>query len=176
MKHLPLPELNFLKSILSYCPDTGIFIWKVNRGRLAKAGQIAGYLQLDKKRPDYKYFKILICGKAYRVNRLAYYYMTEIDPAEKEVDHKNGNPLDNRFDNLRLATHANNGKNRKIRKGNSSGFKGVTSNGNNWEAGIRVNYDYIYLGTYNSKFYAALVYARAAKKYFGEWRRLKFNF
>jgi hypothetical protein len=169
-----MPELNYLKSILDYNPDTGEFRWKVYKGRLAKIGQIAGRLLVYTKRPDNKYYQIMINAKLYALHRLAYYYVTGIDPEEKEIDHTNGNGLDNRFDNVRLATHNQNGKNQKKPKNNTSGFKGVSwhKKDKKWYAQIRVNNKLIYLGCYNNKFYAALVYARAARKYFGEWRRV----
>jgi hypothetical protein len=169
-----MPDLNFLKSILDYNPANGIFIWKQNRGRLAKAGQIAGTLWVNSKRPDNKYYQIMINAKLYALHRLAYFFVTGVDPLEKQVDHINGNTLDNRFDNLRIATSAQNSKNQKKRKTNKSGFKGVCwhKKGKKWYATIRANNKQIHLGGYNSKFYAALVYARAAKHYFGEWRRL----
>jgi hypothetical protein len=169
-----MPDLNFLKSILDYCPDTGVFRWKVSTARCIKAGQIAGYLWVNTKRPDCKYYKIAINGKKYLLHRLTYYYITGIDPAEKEIDHINGNTLDNRFKNLRLASNADNNKNQKKPKNNTSGFKGVVWHkiSKKWNAQIKVNYKRIHLGYYTNKFYAALVYARAAKHYFGEWRRL----
>ncbi len=168
-----MPDLNYLKSILNYDPDTGIFIWKVSNSNRAKAGNIAGCLWINPQRPEHKYYRIMINGKLYRLHRIAYYYITGIDPAEKEVDHKNGNTLNNRFENLRLATLANNRKNRKENKNNTSGFKGVVWNKPNkkWQAQITLNNKQTTLGYYKTKFYAALVYARAAKKYFGEFRR-----
>jgi len=174
MKHTPMPELNYIKSILNYDPDTGIFTWKVNgNNQFVKVGDVAGCLYVNSKNLDCKYYKIKINQKRYLLHRLAYYHITGIDPAENEVDHINGNSLDNRFDNLRLATHANNGKNVKKRKDNTSGFKGVCwdKRAKKWQAKIKVNNKRIYLGYYNNKFYAALIYARAAKHYFGKWRR-----
>ena len=168
-----MPDLNYIKSILDYCPDTGIFTYKVNRCRLAKAGQVAGSLWIDKRNPNSKYYVITINGKLYMLHRLAYFYITGVDPAEKDIDHKNGNSLDNRFNNLRLATDSQNTRNQKKRKTNTSGFKGVCwyKQTKKWIARIQVNNKLIHLGYYTNKFYAALVYARAAKKYFGEFRR-----
>ena len=175
MRYICMPDLNFLKSILDYCPLTGIFVWKVNRGRLAKARQIAGHLHIDKTKPNNNYYRIKINGKLYGTHRLAYYYITGIDPLENEVDHINGNTLDNKFNNLRLGNDTNTSQNQKIKRTNISGFKGVSWHKKNkkWQARITVNKKTIHLGYYDNIFYAALVYARAAKHYFGEWRRLK---
>lgn len=169
-----MPELNYLKSILDYNPDTGEFTWKVDRGGLAKAGNIAGSLVLDKRDFNSKYYYIMADRKMYKLHRLAYFYVTGTDPGDMQIDHINGNTLDNRFENLRLATNAQNSKNYKKPITNKSGFKGVSwcKQNKKWYAQIKVNNKKIYLGRYNSKLYAALVYARAAKKYFGEWRRV----
>lgn len=170
MKHKTMPDLNFLRNILDYNPDTGEFRWKVNVAYQVKASDIAGCIRIinnDKK------YQIVIDKKQYLSHRIAYYYVTGIDPAEKQIDHKNGNGLDNRFINLRLAIHAENSKNYKKPINNTSGFKGVSWHKQNkkWQSNIKVNNKKIYLGTFNSKLYAAVVYARAEKHYFGEWRR-----
>ena len=168
-----MPEWNYLKSILDYNPHTGVFTWKVSFRNNIKIGQIAGCLWIDKRNPDSKYYQIVITGKQYKLHRLAYFYITNIDPTEKDIDHINGNSLDNRFENLRLATNADNNKNKKKHKNNKSGYKGVSWHKRikKWQAEIQVNNKQIPLGYYTNKFYAALVYARAAKKYFGEFRR-----
>jgi hypothetical protein len=174
MKHLPMPDLNYLKSILDYDPDTGVFKYKIKTARCIKVGQIAGWVWKHKKHRNHKYYNITINRKSYQLHRIAYYYVTAIDPGILEVDHINGNGLDNRFKNLRLGTHSKNGRNQKKPITNTSGFKGVSwhKQHKKWMAYIRINNKLINLGSYNSKFYAALVYARAAKKYFGEWRRV----
>ena len=167
-----LPDLNYIKSILDYNPDSGVFTWKVRRQGI-KIGQSAGTLWIDKRNPDSKYYQIAINRKLYRLHRLAYFYVSSIDPMENQIDHADGDTLNNKFENLRLATHADNKKNQKKYKNNTSGFKGVNwdKKTKKWRARITVNNKKISLGYYNNKFYAALVYARAAKHYFGEFRR-----
>lgn len=93
-----------------------------------------------------------------------------------DIDHANGNKLDNSRDNLRLATRAQNQYNRDKNSNNTSGYKGVTSSpdGCKWVARIRTDGIRKNLGTYDSKEQAALVYDIAAKKYQGEFA--KFNF
>ncbi len=93
-----------------------------------------------------------------------------------EIDHKNGNRLDNRRSNLRLATHSQNLANSRIRPNNKSGFKGVNKGTGNarWAARITVNYKLIQLGLFNSPENAALAYDEAARHYFGEFACLNF--
>lgn len=173
MKHKPMPDLNFLRSILDYNPDTGVFRWKVNRGENKVIGQIAGCLWYNPKNPEFKYHRIIINRNQYKAHRLAYYYFTSIDPNNLQIDHINGNGLDNRFNNLRLSTQIDNTKNLKKPIHNTSGIKGVSYDKQNkkWKAQIQINKKNINLGRFDSKLYAAVVYARAEKHYFGEWRR-----
>jgi len=92
------------------------------------------------------------------------------------VDHINGDGLDNRRANLRLATHAQNGRNRrKIKKGISK-YKGVSweESTGKWRALIHVDRKKISLGCYKDEVTAAKVYDKAAKKYHGEFARLNF--
>ena len=60
-----------------------------------------------------------------------------MNPIEDEVvDHINGDRLDNRKENLRVCTQAENLRNRKMNKNNSAGFKGVARSGSKWRARI----------------------------------------
>lgn len=87
-----------------------------------------------------------------------------------EVDHKNGNGLDNRKCNLRIATSSQNKANTKIRRDNTSGFKGVIWHkaSNKWMARVADKY----LGLFRSKYEAAKAYNQKAKEMFGEFARL----
>ncbi|MBL0320720.1 MAG: HNH endonuclease [Alphaproteobacteria bacterium] len=96
--------------------------------------------------------------------------------AGQEVDHINGNKLDNRKENLRLASHSQNCKNQAKPKNNTSGYKGVTKNkaGNNWIAQIKTNGKHLSLGRFENIQDAARAYDNAARKYFGEFAKLNF--
>lgn len=88
------------------------------------------------------------------------------------VDHINGDGLDNRRENLRLATHRLNCANRIFRK-SASGFKGVSQHGNGWRARIGSGADRC-IGQYQSPEDAAMAYDDAARAIFGKFARLNF--
>ena len=86
------------------------------------------------------------------------------------VDHISHDPLDNRKQNLRICTQAENQRNRKgVNIGSTSGIRGIHKNGNNWMARIGINGVIKNLGTFKRKEDAAATYLRANKKYFGEF-------
>jgi len=94
------------------------------------------------------------------------------------VDHKDGNGLDNRKDNLRIATTAENNYNkRKSLNALSSEYKGVSidKRTNKWRAIIYYKYRKIGLGSYENEIDAAKAYDEAAKELFGKFAKLNFN-
>jgi len=93
----------------------------------------------------------------------------------KEVDHEDRDGLNNRRSNLRIATRSQNGMNRKINKNNTSGYKGVYwhKQHQKWCAQIKINNKKIHLGYFDNKIDAVKARDEAAKKYHGEFARLK---
>ena len=91
----------------------------------------------------------------------------------RQVDHVNGNGLDNRRENLRTCTSAQNQYNQKIRQG-SSRFKGVrwSKRDKRWYARIRFNGKQIHLGTFVVEVDAAKTYNKAAIKMHGKFAKL----
>lgn len=67
--------------------------------------------------------------------------LNALDTCEYEVDHINGDPLDNRKENLRLVEHKNNQKNQTTQQGTSSKFKGVywSDKEKSWSVQIKEN-------------------------------------
>lgn len=131
-----------LKALLHYNPDTGHFTWAKGRGRMAK-GSRAGGIRGE------GYEQIVLHGKAYQSHRLAWLWMTGEWPAA-QVDHRDGARANNRWGNLRLATHPQNQWNTGLRADNSSGFKGVTrpKGRTKWRAYINENGRRKFLGSY----------------------------
>jgi hypothetical protein len=93
-----------------------------------------------------------------------------------EVDHINGDRLDNRRSNLRLATGNQNAYNVGLAATNTSGYKGVSfcKQTQRWRAQIRANKSHINIGRYMTKEEAARAYDAAARRHHGDFARLNF--
>ena len=98
------------------------------------------------------------------------------DPKGMMVDHRNHNTLDNRKDNLRIVTRAENMRNTQARRGSSSKYLGVSwyKPREKWRAQISVDGKRKYLGIFENEVEAALAYDLAAIEHFGEFANLNF--
>ena len=150
-----------LTKILEYCPDSGIFTYKVARGSKA-AGSEAGYTHKS------GYRCIEINGKEYLAHRLAWYYCFLEWPTDN-IDHINRDKLDNSLDNLREASQEENMWNRSISKNNTSGFLGVSPYKNKWRASfIERSGKPKYLGYFNTPEEASIAYIAYKQRYIHE--------
>lgn len=132
--------LERLKERLHYCPESGMWSWRNGRQKGKKCGSLTwnGYLT------------ITLDKKAYRANRLAYFYMTGEQPGDA-VDHINGVALDNRWCNLRNVVFEDNSRNQKRDVRNTSGVTGVSpARGGKWRVDINHSGKQQYLGIYDS--------------------------
>lgn len=157
-----ITEIDKLKSLLTYDPETGDIRWRVDRAANAKAGDIAGAIN------EKGYRRIEIEGKVYRAHRVAFAFMTGFWPVA--VDHKNRVKTDNRWDNLREATTLQNNRNRDPQRNNTSGWAGVDRHKNRWRASIRVGGKKIHLGAFVNKADAVSARIAANAKYFGAFQ------
>ena len=98
-------------------------------------------------------------------------------PKSHQVDHIDRNPFNNKLDNLRFVTRAQNRMNTEKQQGrrqDSSQFKGVSRNKNRWRARICKDKDVVWLGNFEKEEDAARAYDKAACKLFGEFAYLNF--
>jgi len=110
-----------LRALFHYDPISGDFIRIAlagAQGARSHVGKIAGCLGKN------GYRAISINRREYYAHRLAWLYVTGDWPPD-QIDHRDMNRANNAFDNLRLATNAENKRNSRPHSDNSSGFKGI---------------------------------------------------
>ena len=117
-----------------------------------------------------KYGRTSYKGRHITLSRLAFFLVEGWWP--DEVDHRNGNTHDDRWDNLRASTRGTNAKNRRAYKTNTSGYKGVSKDRGTWRSEIQVDGKRIFLGSFKNKHLAAQAYNKAAVQYHGEFSSL----
>jgi hypothetical protein len=160
-----------LREVIDYDPATGIFRWRSGRAlRRMKKGSVAGCA--SKARSNH-YWLIRIDGVVHKAHRLAWLHMTGAWPAA-QIDHRDTNGLNNKWENLRQATCSENAHNVPARRRNTSGFKGVCwyARDSRWKAQIAVNGRNLHVGYFDKIEEAAAAYATAAEKHHGEFARV----
>jgi hypothetical protein len=150
-----------LLELLHYDPLTGEWRWLVSNSNRVRAGSIAGSIN-----NGYRYIKI--DGHSYRSNRLAVLYMTGEWPPHL-VDHENGQHADDRWENLRPATNAQNTQNSRLLDTNTSGFKDVSFDlrRGKWVAQIRCDGEHNWIGYFSTREAAAIAIAEASEQLHG---------
>lgn len=136
------------------------------------ANEIGGTFYAQRNGPRLNGKKTIILMHRYLLNFLS----------GQDTDHRNHNGLDNQRENLRLCTHAENLRNRKLNKNNITGFKGVyysigkykTKEYRYIRACIKFNSKTVHLGTFSNLESAAHAYDIKAKELFSEFALLNF--
>lgn len=158
-KHI---DYKLVRSRFHYDPETGVLTRK-------ESGAIAGSVDGSGPNSDRPYKRASIyCNKknfiAY-VHRIIWVWMTGQQP--DNIDHIDGNGLNNKWSNLRSVPHKVNCKNQKIHTTNTSGISGVTKRDNGkWRARIMVDGNMIDLGTFAEKESAVKARKQGEQKYF----------
>jgi len=147
-----------IKETLRYDPETG-FIYHIKTGKRACRAKNNGYVVVAVPK-----------GKRELAHRVAWFLFYGFTPPDC-IDHINQNKHDNRICNLRLATCAENLRNRSRQKNNVSGYKGVSFHAasNKYRAQIKVDGRKIHLGLYGSAIKAHDAYVGAANRYHAEF-------
>jgi len=120
-----------VRELLDYDPSTGVFTWRKKPCRRVNAGAVAGCEFQKTNR-----WRIQINGRVYLRARLAWLWVKGEWPPH-QIDHRDTDEGNDRFDNLRPATHAENQQNKDVDRRNSSGHKGVYFDGERWRWQVR---------------------------------------
>ncbi len=133
---IPKITLEQAKHLMNYDPETGIFTWRIAHGNV-KENAIAGTIQGG-------YRKVTICNEQVKIHRLAWFMIYGVWPSG-QIDHIDGDKLNNRISNLRDVPMSINMQNRYAVRRKDSGLPyGVTRHRNGrFMANIRV-------GTYDT--------------------------
>lgn len=157
-----------VKATIVYDPLTGNFSRSRVGGRFGRdrPGKPVG------TRAVCGYVVIWVGGKLHYAHLLAWAIHTGEWPTA-EVDHRDGDKSNNRWSNLRLATHIQQAWNKGMRNDNTSGFVGVSWDKSRhlWSAFIYLGGKHKYLGRYQTKEQAGAAYAEAAQSAHGEFYR-----
>ena len=168
-------DIETLRARLRYDSEVGSLCWverpitnsAIHSWNAKFAGTSAG--RIDRHGRLYiRYTDPVIGPRSYQAHRLIWMHYYGVVPAY-QIDHIDGNPLNNRITNLREATHAQNQQNRGPHKGSESGFKGVARHRAKWSARIYCDGKYYCLGSYETPEAASAVYEAKARELHGEF-------
>lgn len=157
-----LPK-EYLHELFEY--RDGILFWKVAKAKRTKIGDKAG------AHKEKGYFHVGIDGTNYLIHRLIfcmhYGFMPDF------VDHIDGNPSNNKIENLREVTKSQNNCNSKVQKNNKSGTRGVTwiEPRKRWYVRCQVNNVSKSIGYFQDFELAELVAQEGRNLYHGEYAR-----
>jgi hypothetical protein len=135
------------------------------------------YTAIKGKRTFYAYRGSKLAGRIPYQKNLYMHREIMNAPDNMQVDHINGNGLDNRRSNLRLVSNAQNSRHTTHSRNNKTGYRGVFQNSNEthrWFSSIMVDYKTKFLGYFDSPIDAARAYDKAAKELHGEFATLNF--
>lgn len=153
MKINRLPPRDELKALFLLDPDRGVLMWRRNRrARRGRSGEEVGTLTKQ------GYRRVNIAGRFYLAHRVIYSMAVSDIPDGMQIDHVNGDVLDNRPSNLRIATHSQNNQNSSTARGRT-GVRGVNMYRGKYRARIYADGKLL-----RSKVFASLVEAAATRR------------
>jgi hypothetical protein len=146
-----------LHEVLHYDPDTGEFRWRASENADCRAGEIAGCSM----RSDY--WCIHIDGRGYRAHQLAWLYVTG-EWGRPLIEHRDGDPFNNRWRNLRRANCADEVSRRPRLAGHNARVAGIALDRFGlWTARVSTPERVYFLGRFPTNEAAHEAYAIAAR-------------
>lgn len=163
-----LPAAEELRRLFIYDPETGVLRWRVKphpRAQRSAPGSVAGTTGV-------RGYRIVKVGpEYYLVHRLIWKIQTGCDPVD-QIDHVDGDRLNNRWANFREADNGKNRWNTRLAKNNKSGVKGVhLEHGRAWVAHIGTGARQIRLGRFHNFKDAVAARKHAEAALHGEFAR-----
>jgi hypothetical protein len=172
------PSPSVLRQLIDYDPETGALVWRVRDvsfftdGKKSAIGAMNAWNARYAEKPALKvknsggYFRGRVFSRRYLAHRVAWAIYSGAWP-ENEIDHINGDRLDNRIANLRSVTRQENNRNRAIGITNTSGTIGVSWHSRDlvWSAQIHKNGKQKHIGHFKSKDEAIEARAKANAEY-----------
>jgi hypothetical protein len=152
-----------VRELFNYDPLDGVLRWRVTKSNRAYAGSPAGC------RDACGYLRVGVDRRLYYAHQVIW-LLVYGRPCPR-IDHRDGDPTNNRLSNLRPASASQNGANAGAK---TSGYKGVWWTAGRWRAGIKVKRKAIHLGYFDTPEAAAQAYDEAALRHFGEFAKLNF--
>jgi hypothetical protein len=136
--------LTYIKQVLSYCPTTGVFVWKERKTRQDLIGHVAG------STGSHGYLAVSVFNRKRLAHRLAWFYVTGKWP-NAHIDHIDGNKGNNCFANLREVTRFENLQNmRQANKRNKTRLLGVSAHQGKWRVQIMTQGQRIRVSGFNT--------------------------
>jgi HNH endonuclease/AP2 domain len=166
------PRITHERAMECFDYRNGNLFWRIKPNRRIVIGSLAGT-----HRAQDGYRHIIVDGEQVMAHRLIWFIHHGRWPSEF-LDHINGNPSDNRLENLRECTNGENiAAAMGLRRDNTSGLRGVHLDQRRqlWVSQITVGGKIIWLGSYAFSVEAGLAYDRAARSHFGEFARTNFE-
>lgn len=168
--------------VFGYDPETGLLSWRVRprnhfktehgwkscNGRNANNPPGIEHHQRDGRKAG---IRTCVDGRRLYAHRIIWEMMNGSVPDGMVVDHIDGDPFNNRLSNLRLATHADNSHNRKIRKDSPCSAGGVYPVRGKFRAVITTNYKKRHLGYFKTIEEAIDARASAEQEQWGQYAR-----
>ena len=163
----------YVRTLFDYCPETGVLRWRRRPDKSSLWNSKCAHKEAGavyRPSPTRTYRTVAVDYRKYLVHRIIWLHVHGQWP-DGEIDHADGDGLNNRIANLRLATRTQQLANSHRGRRNRTGFKGVSWNTQRqrYQAKIQRERKVRHLGFFNDPAEAHAAYCRAARELFGEF-------